>query len=181
MIGIRPLTAADAPALAGLYRENREHLRAWEPDEPDDFYTPEGQRAAVETTLRESRSGRLLAWLIVDGDRPLGRVNLNHITMGPLRAGEIGLWVDQGHVGRGVASRSLRSVLGIAFDELGLHRLTAFVRTDNLASQHLFERIGFRRFGLSDGHVYVNGRWRDAIGYQCLAPWHDDVLLSPEF
>ncbi|MEV7323449.1 GNAT family N-acetyltransferase [Streptomyces sp. NPDC093970] len=181
MTGLRPLTAGDAPALAALYRANREHLRAWEPDEPEEFYTAEGQRAAVEATLGECRNGRMLAWLIVDGDRLLGRVNLNRITMGRVLGGEVGLWVDRGALGKGVATRALDTVLGITYEELGLHRVSAFVRTDNLASQRLFERLGFRRLGLSDRHVYVNGRWRDAIGYQKLAPWDDGVRFRPEF
>jgi [ribosomal protein S5]-alanine N-acetyltransferase len=178
---LRPLTMRHSDALADLYRRNRGFLATWEPDEPDEFFTPQAQQEAIASTLAQCRSGSTQAWVIVDGGEPVGRLNLNNIMMGALRSCSIGYWVSQRHGGRGIATRAVQEVLEIAFEELDLHRVDAFARVDNEASCRVLRRNGFQAVGVSRGHLHVAGRWQDEIYFQKLAPWDDGVQLAPSF
>lgn len=61
--------------------------------------------------------------------------------------------------------------LRVAFDDLQLRRVDAFAREDNIGSCRVLEKNGFRRVGMSCGHVHIDGRWRDDVFFQKLAPW----------
>ena len=51
--------------------------------------------------------------------------------------------------GQGYATRTVRLVAAWVFDDLGLGRLQARTSQGNLASEHVLERVGFRREGLA--------------------------------
>ncbi len=180
-LGIRPLRLADSAAIAELYRQNRDFLRIWEPDEPDEFFTGEGQQEAVASTLRECAGGRMLAWVITADGEIAGRIYLNNLAMGPLRSCSVGYWVARRHGGRGLATFAVDSALDVAFHDLALHRVDAFVRVDNERSLRVLEKNGFRTVGVSRRHLHVGGRWRDEIYLQKLAPWDDGVQLEPDY
>ena len=177
-VSIRALSEDDSPALAELYTEDREFLRRWDPARPDEFYTVAGQRAAVAAASREAAAGRMWTAAILLDDRLVGRVSLNGILRGPLQSAFLGYWVSRRAAGRGVATAAVARCLETAFGDLGLHRIDAYAREENIGSCRVLEKNGFRRTGHSYGHVYVDGRWRDDIVFQRLAPWHDGVRRS---
>ena len=73
----------------------------------------------------------------------------------------------------------MKQALQVAFSSLGLHRVDAFAREDNVASCRVLEKNDFSRVGVSKGHIHIDGRWRDDIFFQRLAPWDDGVRLDP--
>jgi len=60
-------------------------------------------------------------------------------------------------------------LIGLAFGELGLHRLEAGTLIDNLASQRVLEKNGFEAIGLARGYLHIGGEWRDHMLFQLLA------------
>ncbi len=176
---LRPLTMRDSEELAELYRRNRAFLATWEPGEPDEFFTPDAQRESVAALLSQSRAGTTMAWVIVADGELVGRVNLGNIVLGPLRSCSVGYWVSEWHGGRGIATLAVQEAVEIAFEELELHRVDAFARTDNVGSCRVLEKNGFHRVGVSRGHLHAAGRWRDQVYFQKLAPWDDTMRLTP--
>lgn len=176
---LRTLTTKDCAGLTDLYRRNRDFLATWEPDEPDEFFTEEAQRESTAWILSQCRTGNMMAWVMVDAGEVVGRINLNNIVMGPLRSCSMGYWVSQEHCGRGLATLAVEEALEVAFEELELHRVDAYARTDNDGSCRVLEKNGFHRVGVSRGHLHTAGRWRDEIYFQKLAPWDDGVQLAP--
>jgi RimJ/RimL family protein N-acetyltransferase len=83
---------------------------------------------------------------------------------------EIGWCLAPAHAGRGYATEAVRELLEIAFDGLGLRRVTAICFSDNEPSWRLMERIGMRR---EAHHVRDNlhrdGDWYDGLTYALLA------------
>lgn len=83
---------------------------------------------------------------------------------------EIGWCLAPAHEGRGYATEAVRELLGIAFDGLGLRRVTAICFADNEPSWRLMERVGMRR---EAHHVRDNlhrdGEWYDGFTYAMLA------------
>jgi len=176
---IRPLTMDDSEAMAELLLADRPFFTKWEPDEPDEHFTAAGQRAMTDAVLQASEAGAMRAWVIESEGETAGRILLNGIVLGPLRSCTVGYWVAQRFGGRGLATRALRDALDVAFNELRLHRVDAFARTDNERSCRVLESNDFHRVGVSRGHLHAGGRWHDEVFFQKLAPWDDGVLLEP--
>lgn len=179
-MAVEPMTVEHGEALADLLRADRGFLTMWEPDEPDEHFTTEGQRAFIASVQRKCAGGGMRAWVITDGEDVVGRIFLTGIVLGPLRSCSTGYWVARRHAGRGFATAALRSVLDVAFGELHLHRVDAFARVDNERSCRVLEKNGFHRVGVSRGHLHVGGRWRDDAIFQKLAPWDDGIRLRPD-
>jgi RimJ/RimL family protein N-acetyltransferase len=71
--------------------------------------------------------------------------------------------------GRGVCTRALRLLAGWAFQELDLRRLELVTDPDNLASQRVAEKAGFRREGVLRAYLIDrDGSFRDAVMFSLL-------------
>ena len=55
-----------------------------------------------------------------------------------------------------------------AFRRLALHRIEAACVPENIASQKLLERAGFRSEGQARSYLKINGAWRDHLLYGLL-------------
>lgn len=169
MTSCRLITPDDAPVLAELQRVNRAFLAPWEPVRGDEYFTEAGQRAAIEESLEQYEQGRNLPYVIApEGAGVVGRITLNGIVRGPFLSCSVGYWVSQSAGGRGVATAALREVIGVAFGELGLHRIQGETLLDNFASQRVLERNGFARIGMAPTFLKIAGRWQDCILYQLI-------------
>lgn len=60
---------------------------------------------------------------------------------------ELGYRLFPEHWGRGLATEGARGLVGYGFDRLGLDRLVAVARPDNLASHRVLHKAGFVRKG----------------------------------
>jgi ribosomal-protein-alanine N-acetyltransferase len=89
---------------------------------------------------------------------------------GPLQSGDLGYWLSEADNGRGLVTAAVREMLGIAFGQLGLHRVQAGTMTANERSQRVLERAGFVRYGVAPRYLKIAGRWEDHILYQILSP-----------
>jgi len=169
MTSCRLITLADAPVLAELQRVNRAFLAPWEPVRDERYFTEAGQRDAIQDALEQYEEGRNLPYVIADDSLGVvGRITLNGIVRGPFLSCSVGYWVSQSAGGRGVATAALRDIIGVAFGELGLHRIQGETLPDNVASQRVLERNGFTRIGMAPAYLRIAGRWQDCILYQLI-------------
>jgi ribosomal-protein-alanine N-acetyltransferase len=169
----RLITADDAPVLAALQQANREFLAPWSPERPRTHATVEGQRRAVADALALHAKGTALPHVIVCEGAVVGRVTLSDVTSGTFSSCHLGYWLSQSHNGRGLATTAVGEILGIAFGELGLHRVEAGTVPHNVRSRAVLERNGFIRFGYAPSYLKIAGEWQDHILYQVLNPSHD--------
>jgi ribosomal-protein-alanine N-acetyltransferase len=118
---------------------------------------------------RRARLGTSLPFAIrVDG-RLAGQVTIDNVVRGALRSGFLGYWIDRAVAGRGMASLAVALVCDHAFGPVGLHRLQADIRPENLPSQRLVERLGFQQEGRLRRLLDIDGDWRDHLSYALLA------------
>ncbi len=68
--------------------------------------------------------------------------------------------------GRGLAAAAVRDIIGVAFGDLGLHRIQAGTLLRNSRSQRVLERNGFVWFGMAPAYLKIAGAWQDHILYQ---------------
>jgi [ribosomal protein S5]-alanine N-acetyltransferase len=118
-------------------------------------------------------------WAVADKttDQCLGPVNYHdgHIRNKRLA---IGYMVDPAHCKQGIATEAVSAMIRFCFQDLGLHRLQAFVHPDNGPSLKLIEKLGFRREGLLRDNLRVSDEWRDDLLYALLSTDHPTAAGS---
>ncbi|MFD8686144.1 GNAT family N-acetyltransferase [Streptomyces sp. NPDC059651] len=163
---IRLIEPSDGPALAALLSRDRQAYARWLPARPADFFTPEGQAPVIASLLAAHADG--LAWpgVVISDETVIGQVGISSILRGPFQKGFLGYWVSSLHQGLGHTSRAVGLALRIAEDELNLHRLEAHTQLENLASQAILRKHGFRSWGIAHDHFYADGAWRDEVFWE---------------
>jgi ribosomal-protein-alanine N-acetyltransferase len=165
----RLVTPGDAPALAELVRVNRDFLAPWEPARSEDYFTVGGQRAIIGDGLARYQQGTALPHVILGRTgRVVGRITLNGIVRGPFQSCSMGYWVSASDNGRGLATAAVGEIIGVAFADLGLHRIQAETLLHNIRSQRVLEHNGFVRIGVAPAYLNIAGIWQDHILYQVL-------------
>jgi RimJ/RimL family protein N-acetyltransferase len=106
-----------------------------------------------------------------DIDRILQYRNSPEVTHWLIRTeAELGYIFDPAYAGHGYASEAVAAVVAMAFEELGVRRLTAGCFADNLASARILEKVGMRReqHGVGDSW-HADLGWVDGYTYGMLA------------
>jgi [ribosomal protein S5]-alanine N-acetyltransferase len=171
-VELHPLRRGDAADWSRLRLDNEAWLSPWEPTAAVSWrerHTPAHYRAMRRAVNRRARMGTSLPFAIrVDG-RLAGQVTIDNVVRGALRSGHLGYWIDRAVAGRGMASLAVALVCDHAFGPVGLHRLQADIRPENLPSQRLVERLGFQQEGRLRRLLDIDGDWRDHLTYALLA------------
>ncbi|KGN30553.1 GCN5 family acetyltransferase [Knoellia sinensis KCTC 19936] len=83
--------------------------------------------------------------------------------------GMLGYILNPAHAGRGYATELTINLLSLAFDDLGLRRVTAGCFADNIASRRVLEKAGMRleQHGVQDSYHAELG-WIDGCTYGLL-------------
>ena len=169
---LHPLRRRDAAEWSRIRRANESWLSPWEPSHGlpwEARHTPAAYRTMRRAVTRRARQGTSLPFAVrVDG-RLAGQVTLDNIVRGAVRSGYLGYWIDREVAGRGVASLAVALVCDHAFGPVGLHRVEADIRPENLPSRRLVERLGFQQEGLLRRYLDIDGDWRDHLAYALLA------------
>lgn len=85
------------------------------------------------------------------------------------RTGGIGYWCARDRRGQGITARALRRLCRYAIDELRLERLELITDPDNVASQRVATKVGFRHEGVLRSHLrHPDGRRRDSVMFSLL-------------
>jgi len=143
---------------------------AWAP------WTPAPAPSLDETDrfLRELNRGVLLAragthlrlGAFDDDGRLVGLFALNEIVRGVFQSAYASWQVAADRMGHGLGTEGVRTLVDIAFDEvggLGLHRVQANVMPTNAASLRVAEKVGFRREGVAKRYLKIAGSWEDHV------------------
>jgi ribosomal-protein-alanine N-acetyltransferase len=190
-VQLQPLRRGDAREWTRLRLANESWLSPWEPSAAvpwQERHNPAAFRTMRRAVRRRARMGTSLPFAIHVEGRFAGQVTVDNIVRGALRSGSIGYWIDRDVAGRGLASLAVALVCDHAFGPAGLHRLQADIRPENLRSQRLVERLGFRQEGLFRRYLDIDGDWRDHLSYALLAEdvpggllarWRSQVDKSP--
>ena len=144
---LRYATAADAPALFELAKDPLvTRWFSWGP------YTVQAEAEAYIGTLERRReAGELLDFLMVHAEHgPVGVTGLSELAVRDRRA-TVGTWFGRALWGSGANFESKALIAALAFERLGIERLTAWANTRNGRSQIALERAGFRREGVLRG------------------------------
>jgi RimJ/RimL family protein N-acetyltransferase len=84
------------------------------------------------------------------------------------RRGEIGYVLHPDFQGRGLATEGARHLLGIAFEDLDLHRVVARLDARNAASAAVLRRLGMRHEAHLVQNAWFKGEWSDEDDFAIL-------------
>ncbi|HSB55059.1 MAG TPA: GNAT family protein [Gemmatimonadales bacterium] len=165
---LRPLSTADAGTFHALVVANRRHL--------DRFLR---WSATVKTlgdarTFLEGFTARLTAgdgWHLgiwVNGALAGGLVcwYINRYS----RNAELGYWLAESYVGRGLVTRAAARGIEHLFQIEGLHRIEMLCGVENHASRRVAERLGFQFEGIRRQSAWITDHFADHAVYGLLRP-----------
>jgi [ribosomal protein S5]-alanine N-acetyltransferase len=132
------------------------------------IFTPAEGRAWIERQWGRQENGEGLSLAIARADSGEALGNINLLFRRQPTAAAIGYWLVERVRGRGLGSRAVALLAHWALADAALERVEALVLPDNVASQRVLEKAGFRREGLLRSHLVVGDRRADALIYSLL-------------
>jgi RimJ/RimL family protein N-acetyltransferase len=165
---LRPLTPADLDAVHA-YQSRTDVCRyiPYEPRSRDEvaqrLADPERTRGTLEAAGQAlNLAVELQATGELIGDVVLFWHSAEH------RGGEIGYVINPSYHGHGYATEAAVAVLRLAFDGLGLHRVTARIEIRNDASAAVLRRLGMRQEAVLVQNEWFKGEWSTEVDFAIL-------------
>ena len=149
-VTLRPIEPGDREPLRAI-RDEPEVIRFW------------GRQTAEwpgdDETVEE--------WVVeLDGEL-IGFVQFYEEPDEDYRYADVDILIATAHHGQGLGSDAMRAVMGFLVEERGHHRITLTTRPHNERAIHVYEKLGFRRVGITR-----RSERRDDGG------WHDELLME---
>jgi RimJ/RimL family protein N-acetyltransferase len=165
---LRPYRAEDLDDLYAIQsREDVTRYLYWSPRNRAEVWEDLEKKARQSAIEQEGETLTLAAELTETG-RVVGSVVLIWLSR-QHRQGELGFVFHPEQHGKGLAGEAARVVLGLGFDDLGLHRIIGRCDGRNVASARLMERLGMRQEAHLVQNEVVKGEWCDELVYAMLA------------
>ncbi len=168
---LRPPRKDDWREWADLRASSRAFLEPWEPAWSENALHQATYRRRLRRQARESREDKGYSFFIFrrDDDALLGGVTLSDLQRGIAMSCSLGYWIGAPHARRGLTTEALRALLPFAFETLELHRIEAACLPDNVASERLLRKLGFREEGYARDYLRINAVWHDHLLFALLS------------
>jgi ribosomal-protein-alanine N-acetyltransferase len=169
---LRTLTEADFDAWSEVRLRCQSWLLKWEPRPASAGYPTEDRanfqaRCAVRERERQLQTGFSFGIFVAGGLR--GELTLSSIQRGPFQSASIGYWIDEAMAGRGYVPEAVIVATQYAFEELGLHRIEISIIPRNTPSLRVMEKLAYRREGLAERYLEIDGVWEDHVKFAITA------------
>lgn len=170
---LRILTSGHSSEVLSFLTENKEFFEPFEPSKASNFYTLSYQRALLTYEYNSAIKMKGIRFWIYKKDSPeeiIGTVSFHNIQKGILQSCQIGYKFHNKYQGQGYATESLHKGIEIIFNELGLHRIEAYIMPSNTASIHFINSLGFLYEGKAIKNIKIQGSWEDHEQYSLINP-----------
>jgi RimJ/RimL family protein N-acetyltransferase len=127
----------------------------------------EGNPSILAIAAR-NRKNRL--FLVRSDGEPCGLVGLADIDLADHTAMVWYLLGEARYARRGVTSDAVRQMADVAFREMGLASVYAWIMEDNLASRRVLEKSGFRECGRIRNAASSSGKQVDRVYFDLIPP-----------
>ena len=152
-----------ATELFNVVEKNRVYLEPWL-GWVDYVKSPEDEFRAVQS-IALSDTGKYM--ILVNGN-VCGMISFVQEYKSKMTV-EIGYWLDNSMTGRGIMTRAVDKLAGLAFDVWGANRVEIQVAVENKKSRAIPERLGFNQDGvLRQREIVRPGVVQDVVMYSKL-------------
>lgn len=171
---VRCYNPSDAQMLADSVRESAEHLKPWMPwahNEPEPF---EEKVKRLQSFRGRFDLGQDYVYGIFNREetRLLGGTGL-HTRLGENEL-EIGYWIHEDFVNRGLATESTAALIKVAFEIIHVRRIEIHCDPGNLASAAVPRKLGFTHEGTLRAKTAFLDGWSDSMVWGLLESEYPD-------
>ena len=103
-----------------------------------------------------------------DNNKLIGIISLSKIDWTHKNA-ELGYWIGKKHWNKGLMTEAVNLILSLAFKQLKLHRIYAYIFEGNTGSKRVLEKSGFKFEGKRRECVFKDNKWKNDLEYSILA------------
>ncbi len=162
---LRPGHPADAPLLLGWRAEPS--VREFQPLADVSLSQLRAELASQRVQDLYRGRGDKFQWIVLADGEPAGWITLV-VTNWEHGLAELGYALATGYQRRGLMPQALSLLLAELFFKTGLERLEARCSVDNVPSQKVLERLGFRQEGRLRDYFVLRGKRVDNYLYALL-------------
>ena len=168
---LKILTPDYANEVSRFLSKNRTIFEPYEPFTSPNYYTAQHQYTLLSCELQLALQAKTIRYYVFLKETPqtiIGTVCLHDISGSYHSCCELGYKFDSEYQHMGYAKEAVAMVISIAFDALGLHRVSARVMPKNTASIRLLKRLFFEEEGLERECLYIQGKWENHLRFSLL-------------
>jgi len=178
---LRILRPSGAAIVTGYLIRNRAFHKPFHQTHDDVYFTVREQRDYLRSDLsRFFDDEQYSFWISLadDPDRIIGRLSFSAVIRGALNSCLVGYHLDEKEVGKGIMREALKAGCLYMFQMQHLHRIQADIMPSNERSLASAESCGFKRQGMNEKYMCINGEWKDHYTYALLneKSWLDPLL-----
>ena len=161
-ISINSLQERDAEELYQFETDNRLFFEQMVPSRGEDYYKFEAFKIRHRELLAEQEEEKSKFYLIRgNSSNIVGRINLVDIDI-MNDVAEVGYRVGEEYGGKGIGAKALKLLLET---EISVKTIKAKTTTNNIASQKVLEKNGFKQVCISSDEFEMNGQKMRFIDY----------------
>jgi len=150
------LTQVHADELFQLIDKNRAYLEQWMEWPPETKNLKDTQKF-IKSCLAGLSENKELACGIEFNGKLIGVITFNKINH-KLKKVTIGYWISEELQGKGFITKSCKTLIEYAFNELAMMKVEIHVATKNIPSQKVCERLGFKLEGVIRNAENLHGK-----------------------
>lgn len=125
-------------------------------------YTIENGKVFIDFATKQKPT---LIFAIEAEGKAVGGIGIHPQTDIMQKNAELGYWLGSAYHGKGIVTRAVQQIIPYAFNNLDLVRLYARPFGNNLASQRVLEKAGFKLEARIEKNIYKNGEFLDECIY----------------
>jgi ribosomal-protein-alanine N-acetyltransferase len=165
---LRPLIHEDIPAIFNILGHDKDLVQ---------FLSFDLHKTLEDSVAYFKRATghypkKRITWAIIRDDVFCGTVSLHTITRKingwTVNSADLSYWLGSDFRKQGIMSEAARRIIEFALNAEGLHKIRASHRIDNIPSQKLLEKLGFRHVGTERAHYHKDGKWWDREIYEMI-------------
>lgn len=175
-IEIRLLEKSIAKELYSLSDRNRSHLRKWLPWVDGTTSISDTEKFIESGQKQFKKSNGFQAGIWYQG-HIAGAIGIHEVDRANKKT-SMGYWLAKDQEGKGIVTKSVRAVVDLSFNQLGLHRVEIRCATGNKKSLAIPERLGFKNEGTLREVEWLYDHFEDLVVYSILSTeWPSQIVL----
>ncbi|WP_313074564.1 GNAT family N-acetyltransferase [Lacrimispora sp.] len=178
---VKQLSLDDADKIFKIEIENRSYFENIGLARSEIYYNRTSFQEILEKLVEEQETGVHYMYLVMNAqDEVIGRVNLTDVIKGPLNKAELGYRIGEKDQGKGFATAAVKLIIRQANLVHKLHRIEAGTSPENIGSQIVLIKNGFKFVGKYSQYIFQGDSWADSLLFEKVIDQDDNRTCREE-
>lgn len=155
----------EANLMCDFVIENKNHLLPYEPSHPQDYYQIDFWQKKIHQLRDDFVNDKscCLNIYLRENNQLIGTINYSHFIRGGFQSCFLGFKIAEKIQNQGLMTEALKASIIYVFRTLNLHRIAANYMPCNITSEKVLKKCGFKKEGMAENYLCINGRWEDHV------------------